>query len=319
MLGIDARIWLGIETDYRLHKTRAAEAKAAAATSSWARSFPIDELVKRCAIDKPATDGEAVSALLSFFGVASVDAWHVKFGAANIAYRHSPSFESDRFALTAWLRLAEIETAEQTCAEYGESAFKKALAQVRRLTRANFKEALSGTLRLCNDAGVALALVKPLSKTRLSGAAWWLSPRRPIIALSARHKTDDHLWFSLFHEAAHVVLHSKKRVFVDGINGGEDEIETEANEWAANFLVSRSAWRRFVGAGVFHAANIWRIGPCRTTKTLASSNDAQHAAHADVDAHLDNLCWARRQRRRFGQARRNVEVRDGYGRQFGGG
>ena len=37
--------------------------------------------------------------------------------------------------------------------------------------------------------------------------------RRPIIAPSARHETDDRLWFSLVHEAAHILLHGKKSVF----------------------------------------------------------------------------------------------------------
>jgi hypothetical protein len=47
-----------------------------------------------------------------------------------------------------------------------------------------------------------LALVEPLPKMAVSGAAWWRSPKEPIIELSARHKTDDHFWFCLFHEAA---------------------------------------------------------------------------------------------------------------------
>ena len=107
-------------------------------------------------------------------------------------------------------------------------------------------KALQQTARLCNEAGVALALVQPLQKTALSGAAWWLSPRKAVIQLTARHKSDDHLWFSFFHEAAHILLHSKKGVFVDETNGDDAEQEIEANEWASNFLVPKSAWEKFV-------------------------------------------------------------------------
>ena len=85
----------------------------------------------------------------------------------------------------------------------------------------------------------------------MSGAAWWHSGRRPIIALSARHKTDDHLWFSLFHEAAHILLHGKKSVFVDGADDGGNDVEAEANAWAANLLVPRADWRRFVQLGAY--------------------------------------------------------------------
>ena len=249
VLGVDAAIWLGIEADYRLQQTRAAEAEKAVAAGAWSRSFPIRELAKRAV--RPAAGGDVVSALLAFFAVASVEAWHVKYGEANVAYRHSPSFASDRFALAAWLRLAELDAADQPRADYSESGFKDALKQVRRLTRAPVPESIQEARRLCNGAGVALSLVEPLSKTRLSGAAWWLSARHPIIALSARHKTDDHLWFSLFHEAAHILLHGKKSVFVDGSDNDGNDMETEANTWAANFLVARADWGRFTRLGAY--------------------------------------------------------------------
>lgn len=254
VLGMNARIWLGIEADYRLHRRRAAEAgneKAAA----WAKHFPVRELVERGALDQTGAGGCA-SGLLAFFGVASVEAWHAKYDAANVAYRHSPAFQSDKHALASWLRLAEVQATSQVYVDYRERAFRRALAQVRTLTRERVPESLSEAQRLCNETGVALSLVKPMPRMRLSGAAWWLSPSRPIIALSARHKTDDHLWFSFFHEAAHLLLHGKRSVFVDGANGGEDETEEEANKWAANFLVPKRDWQRFVVRRVFTAASV---------------------------------------------------------------
>ena len=45
-------------------------------------------------------------------------------------------------------------------------------------------------------------------------------------------------------------------MFVDGANGGEDETEAEANEWATNFLVPRKDWQRFVVVRVFTATRI---------------------------------------------------------------
>ena len=258
VLGMDARIWLGMEADYRLHQKRTAEAYDEEAMA-WAKGFPVSELVQRGVIDGPTRGGKVVPQLLAFFGVAAVDAWHARYSAGKIAYRHSPTFKSDSFALATWLRLAEVKVAEQVSVDFCEPEFKSALGHVRGLTSEPIGEALRETLRLCNAAGVALALEKPLPKTRLSGAAWWLSPRRPIIALSARHMTTDHLWFSFFHEAAHILLHSKKSVFVDGANGGEDEIETEANEWAANFLLPRKEWRSFVNDGVYTAARVRRF------------------------------------------------------------
>ena len=121
--------------------------------------------------------------------------------------------------------LARSKAEDQACAEYNESRFKHAVRTIRGLTREPIVEALQRTTGLCNEAGVALVLVQPLPKTALSGAAWWLSPRKAVIQLTARHKTDDHLWFSFFHEAAHILLHNKKGVFVDEANGNDAEQE----------------------------------------------------------------------------------------------
>ena len=246
VLGVDASIWLGIESEYQLHRAREAEAQNAAASAEWVKAFPVRDLVKRGCFQRPDSDIDAVSKLLAFFRVGSVNAWTARYGLANVAYRHSPKFKSNEVALATWLRLGEIEAERQACAEYSESRLRHATREIRGLTRVPVEEALQQTGRLCNEAGVALALVPPLPKTALSGAARWLSPRRAVIQLSARHKSDDHLWFTFFHEAAHILLHSKKRVFVDEVNGEDAGLEAEANEWASNILIPKPAWEQFV-------------------------------------------------------------------------
>lgn len=256
VLGVDADIWLGIEKDYQLHQIREAEERQAEESGAWAKTFPLVELANRGVIPKPSSANQSVEPLFSFFQVASIQAWRTRYATSNVAYRHSPSFESDECSLATWLRLAEIDAEEQKCKTYDRSAFKTALRRIRQLTREPFNKALKESIEICNNAGVALSLVEPLPKARLSGAAWWLSPRKPVIALSARHRTDDHLWFSLFHEAAHILLHSKKDVFVDEANTGGANLETEANEWASHFLVSRLDWRRFVDEGEFTSLDI---------------------------------------------------------------
>ena len=136
--------------------------------------------------------------------------------------------------------------------DYNESAFRLALKKIKAITQRASGLIFKETQDLCRQAGVILSFVKPLDKVRLSGAAWWVSPRRPVIQLSARYLSDDHVWFSLFHEAAHILLHSKKQVFVDAILGKADcngveesEAESEADSWARNFLVPFPDWKKF--------------------------------------------------------------------------
>lgn len=250
VLGVDARIWLGVESDYQLHRARTAEAAREKAFPEWKKAFPVRELVRRGYFQQPSSDADATAKLLAFFRVGSVEAWAMKYGMARVAYRHSRSFKSDEAALATWIRLGELEAERQECLPYNQRAFTRVLEEIRELTRTpDIVQALRRARDLGNQAGVALAVVKPFPKTALSGAAWWISPHKAVIQLSARHKTDDHLWFTYFHEAAHLLLHSKNRkksVFVDGADANGTDIEAEANGWASNALVAREAWRRFV-------------------------------------------------------------------------
>ena len=246
VLGVDAGIWLGIETDYQLHRSRKIEAEKAARMVEWGKAFPVRELVKRGYFQRPRSDGDAVSKLLAFFGVGTIDAWTARHGLANVTYRHSPAFNSSEAILATWRRLGELEAERQDCVNYNESKFKQVAREIRGLTREPIDDALKQAIALCNQAGVALALLSPFPKTALSGAAWWITPRKAIIQLSIRHSSNDHLWFGFYHEAAHILLHGKKSIFVDGADGNGDDFEVEANEWAANTLVPKKAWARFV-------------------------------------------------------------------------
>ncbi len=245
VLGLDATVWLGVEADYRLHKVQNAEADRATAHIAWSQSFPVKELAHRLGVEEPSSDLEAIPRLLAFFGVASVDAWQTEYGAMSVAYRHSPSFQSDPAVLATWLRLGELSAVEQDCGQFNRTEFRRALRRIRELTQQPFDTALAEATNLCSVTGVALVCVKPLSKMAVSGAARWLSPRKALIQLSARHKSDDHFWFSFFHEAAHILLHSKKHIYVDSNRGKNTDSEAEADQWASDFLIPPTQWEQF--------------------------------------------------------------------------
>ncbi len=256
VLGVDATIWMGIESDYQLMRAKVREREKMAEAARWAAQFPIAQLVGRGAISKPVSREDRVQKLLVFFGVASVEAWEARQRSAAYAYRHSPTFKSDPAVLATWLRLGELEAEEIDCAPYSEARFREALASIREHTRKSAESVLEEPRRLCKEAGVALTAIQPLPKAALSGASRWLSPRKAAIHLTARHRSDDQLWFSLFHEAGHLLLHSKKETFVDEKMDSSDEADREADRWAADFLIPPQAWKWFVGSGPFTKASV---------------------------------------------------------------
>jgi len=86
---------------------------------------------------------------------------------------------------------------------------------------------------------VATVFVRELEGSRACGATRWLNPQKALIALSLRYKSNDQLWFTFFHEAAHVLLHGKREAFVEimGASTGDQEQEDEANRFAAELLI----------------------------------------------------------------------------------
>src|ERR1700719_4055738 len=96
------------------------------------------------------------------------------------------------------------------------------------------------------ETGVVFVLIPPLPRTCLSGAAYWAKGTTPVIQQSLRHKTNDHFWFTFFHEAGHIILHNPKDVYADDETGLGNDIEKEANAFATDILVGTSRLNHFI-------------------------------------------------------------------------
>jgi HTH-type transcriptional regulator/antitoxin HigA len=208
--------------------------------------FPIKELQRRERIPAVKDRPTLYDALLTFFGVADRQAWERVWLRPVASFKRSKAFRSDPASVATWLRLGQIDVRSIDAVRYEAAKFRDALQHARRLTCAQqFSEDLVG---VCASAGVALVFVPEIGKSRVSGAAWWANPTRAVIQLSDRYKHEDNFWFAFFHEAAHILLHSKRDTFID--DGSEDtDLETEANRFAANTLIPASAARELPGLG----------------------------------------------------------------------
>lgn len=251
VLGRPASLWQNLEAAYRLHVAAESEKGELSAHAAWAKPFPTKILVERGLMDLPADDADLVGKLLAFFGVGSVPGWRASFGQLQVAYRRSPAFTAAPENVATWLRIGEIEAQTLQCGPFDKGGFKAALAELRALTVRPFGLARDRLVARCAQVGVAVAFVPELPRTHLSGIARWLSKDKALIQLTLRYRTADHLWFSFFHEAAHVLLHGKKPIFIDEDGGDRSELEDEANRFASDHLISPQALARFVAKGEF--------------------------------------------------------------------
>jgi addiction module HigA family antidote len=244
VLSVPASFWNARERDYRAFLARQAQEERLELQLEWLRNFPVAGLAKAGWIGRHRDKKRQLKELLQFFGVASPEQWQNVFSTCEVAFRRSKAFSSDRCSLSAWLRCGVL-TAEQThCEIYARARFVSAVAQIRSLTMEPPEVFVPATKELCAAAGVVVAFVPQLPKARVSGATRWLNADKALIQLSLRYKTDDQLWFTFFHEAAHIVLHGKRLIFLD-VDGSEGDLEDEANSWAADVLIPKGEYEEF--------------------------------------------------------------------------
>lgn len=237
--GVPATVWNRLEANYRDRLARLEDRRSLPEDTAWLDTLPIKELIRRGVISKTNDKGALLDQVCRFFGVANRRSWERVWREPLASFRRSPAFATDAGAVATWLRLGELEAADIECAEFDPRHFRHALQEIRTLTRDDPERFQKEMTRLCAESGVALVFVPEITGTRASGAARWLTPTKAIIQLSLRYKADDHLWFSFFHEAAHLLLHSKKGTFVTGAETEHGPTEDEANAFAASFLIPR--------------------------------------------------------------------------------
>ena len=246
-LGRPAHFWNNLERQYQEDRVRLAEQQRLEACLEWLKRVPVLAMAKHGWIKRLKDKVEQLEEVLRFFGVVSPDQWQVVWAEHQVAYRQTQRFETCAEAVSAWLRQGEIQARQIACAPYDPKSFKQILQEVRGLTREGPDSFVPKLVDLCASAGVAVVFVHELPKTGVWGATRWLGDRA-VIQLSLRYKSNDHLWFTFFHEAGHILKHGRKEVFIEG-NGLDGEKEEEANAFARDQLISPADFRRLLRSG----------------------------------------------------------------------
>jgi HTH-type transcriptional regulator / antitoxin HigA len=262
VLGIPASFWTTRQQHYEESVARQHAEERLSRCADWQDNFPVAQMARFGWIPRRSSRMEKLEVLLRFFRIGSPDEWEGTLLAPRMgtAFRESRAFKTNRFALSAWIRQGEIQASATNCNRFNREGFEKSLREARQLaasTRARFDEELKG---LCAKSGVAVVFVPLITGVHAWGATRWLPGERAMALFSLRGKYEDIFWFSFFHEAAHLLLHGKRNVFVEEAGTRRDAAEQEADEWARDFLIAPAVWRGFVDARVqFSAADVRRM------------------------------------------------------------
>ncbi len=142
-----------------------------------------------------------------------------------------------------------------------------ALGEMRRNTRSSIDEGLFQAQSILAKCGVAFVWIPALQETGISGATRWLGSNRVIVAISLRYKSDDQIWFTLFHELGHVLLHRAKQSFIldnadktlldSVVDPAMQKLEDEANRFSADTLIPADLLTKFISFGIFNNESIF--------------------------------------------------------------
>jgi len=239
VLGASVAFWMIRESHYREDQARLASNIVPDSAEQWLADLPLVDM-QRFGWIGPISRSTVLTECLRFFGVPDFQTWREKYSGLlrQAAFKTSRSFQANPTATAAWLRHAEIEAESITCGPWNAQRFRRTLVAIRQLTRKKDPDIFIAELRKqCAECGVAVVILRSPAGCRASGATLFLSSEKALLLLSFRYLSDDHFWFTLFHEVGHLLLHGRNALFLEDQEDSLTKEEEDANKFAADILI----------------------------------------------------------------------------------
>lgn len=248
VFNIPASFWNCLESEYREKLERKKDFEKIKEEEKFLINIPYNEMSKRNwdYIAETKNNIEKVINLRKFFSVASLS-----FSTElqkKLAFRKNESKEVSYEALYCWLRYGEIQSNKLELPVFDVELLKEKVGEIRKLVNKSFISQLDKLKEILCKCGVSLVFEPHLPKTYVNGVTYKISQDKAIIMISDRGKKDDILWFTLFHEIAHLIKHGKKEVFIDEEETIKNDIELEADEYAKNILIPQKEYNKFLNS-----------------------------------------------------------------------
>lgn len=246
VFNIPASFWNNLESSYRESLERKKDMESILADQKYLINIPYSEMANRnwdC-IEKTRDLNEKVVNLRKFFSVASLS-FDTELK-RKLAFRKSNNENFSFESLYCWLRYGEIQSNKIEVLKFNIEKLKFTVKDIRKMADGSFLDNYEKIKKLLSQCGVVLIFEPHLPRTYVNGLSYKVNCDKAIIMISDKGKKDDILWFTLFHEIAHLIKHSKKEVFVDLENDEQTDIEREADEYSRNILIPNALYNDFV-------------------------------------------------------------------------
>jgi len=240
--GTSPDFWLNLETNYQVHQARKRLDQSEIARKSRLYSLtPVAELIKRGWIQASDSLDDLEREVCDFLGIANLE----DQPCLAVNFRQSQTYDPEVAAEVAWVKRVERLVRAQTVATYDHGQLCAALPTL--LTYSAVPEGAGQVPTVLHNLGVHFVIVPHLPHTYLDGAAFTFE-EHPVVALTLRYDRIDSFWFTLLHELAHIVA-GHEGLYLDNLDERDgNDVETEANQLAQDWLIDRTAFTKFVAA-----------------------------------------------------------------------
>lgn len=243
LFGGSKEFWIKREKKYREDVSRLKENENETKYLEWLEKFPIKAMVSRGWITNSSQPKEKVSSLLSFFGISDLSSWESRYSNPQefLAFKKSEKIKENIFSTIAWIRKGEIEAEHLEISLWNKQKLIESIPEIRALTTESSPAIFITAIReILSKCGVVFTIEKGIPGCHASGVTKFVSNDKALIIQSFRYLSDDHFWFTLFHEIGHLILHSPDKTFIDYDIKSEKNKgleEQEANRFSENTLI----------------------------------------------------------------------------------
>ena len=259
VLGINAQIWLNLETIYREKLAKIEAENNMEQDISIAKKFPYNQMAKFNWVPKTTINSERVINLRKFFEINRLVVLKEN-PKLNVLYRRIGENEKSDYALMAWAQKAKLESRNCKTAPINISGLLDSIQEFRKMTLERPEHFCDRLVNILSNYGVSLVFLPHIGGSFLHGATFY-DGNKIVIGLTVRGKDADKFWFSFFHEIGHICLgHIGKDYY--------NEMENESNLFAQDMLIPKEKYHKFVSKGNFSESEIIKfskmveINPC---------------------------------------------------------
>lgn len=249
MMGTSPNVWLNLQNTYDQKLIEIQQAKDFDEQAEIVRLIDYKYFIEVVGLPVTKAIKEKIANLCGWFKVSDLRIMLTPDFLVNYRTGVSNVNEKNIINSRAWIQTAINFSNRIETKTYDAEKLKAYLPELRSMTVQSPEVFMPRMREIFAECGVAFVLLPNLKNSGVNGAVKWINGERVVLAMNNRRLDADIFWFSLFHEIKHVLQRKIKTVF---ISYGEKEmiemnekLEEEADNFATNYLIPASAFRRF--------------------------------------------------------------------------